>query len=124
MHEDMMEKLTKEKEAHVKTKIQLEIVIQEKEELQTKIENLADSISTIFSKVITSFYLPLLITILNYYIIIKRHPIREILVVQIALSIIIAFGSIYMGVTGRGLAGKLKRILKKAVYKLFGIRDN
>lgn len=122
MYEDVIEKLNHEEEAHIKTKSQLEIVIQEKEELQSKIENLANSISTKLSKIITIFHLPLLITILNYYVIKKLHPLREILTIQIALSIIIAFACIFMSVTGRGLAEKLKQLFKKAVYRLFGIR--
>jgi hypothetical protein len=122
MNDDVTEKLEHEKKEHIITKNQLQIVIQEKEELQCKIENLANSISSKLSKIITIFHLPLLITILNYYVIKKLHPLREMLIVQISLSIIIGSTSIFMGVTGRGLAGKLKRILKKAVYGLFGIR--
>ncbi|MDF2944127.1 MAG: hypothetical protein K0S01_2985 [Herbinix sp.] len=56
MLEDIIEKLNHEKEAHIETKKQLEIVIQEKEELQCKIENLAKSISTKLSKIITIFH--------------------------------------------------------------------
>ena len=122
MNEDDIEKLRQEKEAHIKTKIELEIAIKEKEELRNKIEKLANSISTKLSKIIMILYLPLLITILNFFIIHKWHPFRGILVIQIVLSIIIAVTSIFMGVTGRGLAEKLRRIFKKVVYRLFGIR--
>lgn len=122
MDEGAIEKLNQEKEAHIKTKNELEIALKEKEELLNRIEKLAKTISILFSKIIMSLYLPLLITILNYYFIEKIHPLRKILIIQGSLSILVALTSIFMGVTGRGLAKKLRRILKIAVYRLFGIK--
>lgn len=121
MDEDVIEKLNQEEEAHVKTKNELEIALKEKEELLNRIEKLAKTISTKLSKIIMSLYLPLLITMLNYYFIKKIHPLRKILIIQSSVSIFVALTSIFMGVTGRGFAKKLRRILKIVVYRLFSI---
>ena len=118
-NETLIEKLMQEKEAHAKTKIELERVVKEKEEILNKIEKRAKSISEKFSKVVLVLYLPLWITIMNFGLIFKLHPLKIVLVVQIFLSAILSLTSIYMGITGIGLARKLKFMLKNALYKLF-----
>ena len=116
-----IENFNQEKEAHAKTKNELEMALREKDELLNKVEKLAKSISMKLSKIITILYLPLWIIILNYYFINKLHPLQKILVVQVSLSVLFAFTSIFMGVTGKGLAEKLRQILKIAVHRILGI---
>jgi len=122
MDESIIEKLNQEKKIHAKTKKELEIALKEKNELLNKIEKLAKTISILLSKIIMSLYLPLLITMLNYYIINKMNPRWNILIIQISLSISVALTSIFMGATGRGFAKKLRWILKMAMYRLLGIK--
>ncbi len=118
MNENINKELEQEIELHTRTKILLEKVMIEKNQLKKRIETLVENISTMFSKFLFLMSIPINIGMLNFIVIIRLQPNNLILTIQIIVSVLIIFFSLYIALTGKGLVKKLKKTFRNFLEKL------
>lgn len=92
----------------------------EKKELTEKIEAFAEDISSKFSRVFFAISIPIIIAITNYQILLNTHPAYFIQVIQLVISIILAFYSLLMALTKKGFINpftkKFKLLILQYIY--------